>query len=193
MPLFYKPKTVNLILMSFMTTKSKIFSVLFVAFILAALVRTFVIEGLIVVGESMEPTIQSGDYIFINKMAYSNRNGPERGDIIVAYSRGKDAKKIVKRVIGLPGERFAVEEGAVVIRAKRLDPGERIPEAYLKGTTTPSVGITLINLDPQEYFALGDNREVSIDSRELGPVDLWEIKGKVFLSFSLKNLRFKKI
>lgn len=172
-----------------MTFKTKLLSVLVVAFIVSVVLKTFFIEGLIVIGDSMEPTISSGDYIFINKISYTNSE-PQRGDIIVANSR--DPKhKIVKRVIGLPGERFAIERGAVVIRAKRLDEGVILSEGYLTGTSTPSVGITLIKLDPKEYFALGDNRAVSIDSRELGPIDAWDIKGRVIGAFNLKTFKFR--
>ena len=172
-----------------MSFKSKLFSVVIVAFIFTVILKTFFVEGLIVVGDSMEPTIHSGDYIFINKLAYS-KSDPQRGDIVVATTRNPQ-HKIIKRIIGLPGERFAVEEGAVVIRATRLEEGTKLEETYLTGTSTPSVGITLIKLDPKEYFALGDNRAVSIDSRELGPIDKWDIKGRVWGAFNLKTFRFR--
>jgi len=161
-----------------MSRRSKIFSVLVVAFICAALIRTFVFEGFIVVGDSMEPTIKSGDYVLVNKLAFL-WSEPQRGDIIVA--RPRDMKqKVVKRVIGLPGERFSIEEDKVVIKTSRTDSGEVLVEAYLASATTPPTGTTLTNIDPEEYFALGDNRQVSIDSRELGAIDRWDIKGRVF-------------
>lgn len=172
-----------------MSSKSKLFSVIVVAFVFAVVIKTFFLEGLIVIGDSMEPTISTGDYVFINKFAYFNSE-PERGEIIVATSR--DPKhRIIKRVIGLPGERFSIENGSVYIRLKRLDEGVLLSEGYLTGTSTPSVGITLIKLDPKEYFALGDNREVSVDSRELGPIDIWDIKGRVFGAFNLKTFKFR--
>jgi signal peptidase I len=171
-----------------MSLKSKTFSVFVVAFVCAALLRTFVFESFIVVGDSMEPTIKSGDYVFINKLAFV-RKEPVRGDIIVAKPRDRRGK-VIKRVIGLPGERFAIEDEKVVIRTGRLDAGEILVEAYLSSARTPETGITLTNIDPLEYFALGDNREVSIDSRELGPVDSWDIKGKVFGLFRLSSMKF---
>lgn len=172
-----------------MSFKTKLLSVLIVAFIISVALKTFFFEGLIVIGDSMEPTIQSGDYILINKTSYT-RSEPLRGDIVVATSR--DPKhKIIKRIIGLPGERFAIENGAIVIRATRLEEGTILREEYLTGTSTPSVGIILIKLDPKEYFALGDNRHMSIDSRELGPIDIWDIKGKVFGAFNLKTFKFR--
>lgn len=137
----------------------------------------------------MHPAIQSGDYVFINKTAYWSSE-PKRGEIVVAHER-EGGQRIVKRIIGLPGERFAIEEGAIVIRATRLEEGTKLEENYLTSTTTPAVGITLIKLDPKEYFALGDNRSVSIDSRELGPVDLWGIKGRVWGAFNLRTFKFR--
>ncbi len=172
-----------------MTFKSKLFSVVVVAFICAVVVRTFFIEGLIVIGDSMEPTIHSGDYVFINKIAYL-ANKPERSDLVVAISRNPK-HKIIKRIIGMPGERFAIEQGKVVIRATRVEEGTKLEETYLTGTSTPLTGITLITLDPMEYFALGDNRAVSIDSRELGPIDIWDIKGRVIGAFNLKTFKFR--
>jgi len=169
--------------------KAKILSVFIVAFVCAAVLRTFVVEGFIVRGDSMEPTIQSGDYIFINKLGFAWKE-PKRGDIIVAKPRGEDFK-VIKRIIGLPGERFAIEGGEVIIRVERLDEGVVLEETYLEDSFTSSQGISLIKLDPQEYFALGDNREVSTDSRELGPIDKWQIKGKVFGVFKLSSFKYK--
>lgn len=168
--------------------KTKTASVFLVAFVAAALLRTFVVEGFIVRGDSMEPTIRSGDYIFVNKLGFAWQE-PERGDIIVAKPRGEKFK-IIKRVIGLPGERLAIENGRIIIRKERLEQGAALQEAYLKIPLTPSIGITLIELDPGEYFALGDNRTVSIDSRELGPIDIWHIKGKVFGIFRLTSFKY---
>lgn len=173
-----------------MSFKSKLISVLIISFIGAVLLRTFVLEGFIVVGDSMEPTIHSGDYVFINKLAFI-WSEPQRGDIIIASPRDMARQKVIKRIIGLPGDRFSIEEGAVVIRVERLEEGTRLEEGYLTGTSTPLVGTTRINLDPQEYFALGDNRAVSIDSRELGPIDSWQIKGRAFGAFSLTNFKYR--
>ena len=170
--------------------KGKILSVLIVAFLATVLIRTFVMEGFIVLGDSMEPAINSGDYVFINKLAFT-RSEPQRGDIVVANPRG-DNKKLIKRIIGLPGERVSIESGKVVIRAGRLDEGEILAEAYLgRGQTSSTTGISLIKLDSKEYFALGDNRNVSIDSRELGPIDIWDIKGKVVAGINLVHFRYK--
>lgn len=170
------------------TIKQKIVSVLIVVFVCALFLRIFIIEGFVVKGDSMEPAIHSGDFVFINKTAYWFKE-PVRKDVIVVIPRIYP-NKVVKRVIGLPGERFQIENNRVVIKSNRLDAGEIISEPYLGSTSTPAVGTTLIQLDPQEYFALGDKRDVSIDSRELGPVDKWSIKGKVIGIFSFKSLKY---
>lgn len=170
------------------TTKTKVASVLLIAFICTLFIRVFVIEGFIVRGDSMAPTINSGDYVFINKLAYWGRE-LAREDIVVAVPR-TFPNKVIKRIIGLPGERFRIENDKVVISEGRTDPGVVLTEIYLASSTTPSIGTTLIQLDPEEYFALGDNRQVSIDSRELGPLDKWDIKGKVVGKIDFKNFKY---
>lgn len=172
-----------------MKLRSKFFSVFIIAFIGAALLRIFVFEGFIVRGDSMLPTITSSDYIFINKLAYT-WGEPERGDIVVVVPR-VEKHKLVKRIIGLPGERLTIEEGKVVIRNNRLETGTIIEENYLNTNSTPQIGLTTTTIDPQEYFAMGDNREVSIDSRELGLVDKWDIRGRVIGAFSFKTFKYR--
>lgn len=165
----------------------KIKAVLLVAFVVALLLRLFVVEGFIVRGDSMSPTILSGDYVFINKFAYTFSE-PERGDIVITKTR--DGLRVIKRLVVMPGERFSIEDGQVVLRESRLDEGTSLEESYLDEKIEWELGITQRKLDPQEYFALGDNAEVSIDSRELGFVDRWDIKGRAFGIFRLKGFKY---
>lgn len=132
--------------------------VVLVIFVAVVLLKTFVIEGLVVRGDSMSPTLESGDYVFINKLSYVFGE-PERGDVVVAQTRD-DAYRVVKRVKGLPGEKFPDREGVKT------------------------------NVDPQEYFLVGDNVEVSVDSNEFGFVDLWDISGRAFGAIRIKNLKY---
>ena len=136
----------------------------------------------------MNPSILSGDYIFVYKLSYV-RGDPERGDIVVATPRGIN-EKIVKRIVGLPSEWISIEDGRVVVRTERRGEEEILEEPYLSMEKTPEVGITSTNLDPQEYFALGDNRAVSVDSRELGLIDSWDIDGRVIGVFRIKDFSF---
>ena len=137
--------------------KTKVISVLLIAFILALLIRLFVVEGFIVRGDSMAPAVLSGDYVFVNKLSYLSSE-PSRGDVVVAKPRTYP-NRVIKRISGLPGEK--VEMWGKVYK-----------------------------LDPQEYFALGDNSAVSIDSRDLGFFDRWQIKGRVFGIFRLSAFKY---
>jgi signal peptidase I len=137
---------------------SKTSAVLIVAFIFALVLRTFFIEGFVVSGDSMEPAIKSGDYVFVSKIAYKWGRQPEKNDVVVAYPR-KMKGKVIKRIAGVPGERIDFGSGPVA-------------------------------LDPGEYFIVGDNKEASLDSRSLGPVDIWDIKGKVIGDFRFNIFKF---
>ena len=138
--------------------KSKWIITIVLVFICVVLLRTFMIQGFVVRGESMSPTIENGDFVLVNKLAYL-WSEPQRGDIVVAWTRD-DSKRIVKRVMGLPGEKYAKDDG------------------------------TINNIDPSEYFLMGDNAEVSAGSNEFDFVDLWDIKGKVIGAIRLNNLKY---
>jgi len=170
----------------------QLIKIIFAAVIMAFLLRTFVVDGFIVSGDSMSPSILEDDYIFIDRISYLFSE-PKRGDIVVVQPRSSSAK-IIKRVIGLPGERISVSDidGNLHLKSDRRDAGIVLVEDYLNFPyMTPNVGISEIKLDPKEYFVLGDNRFISIDSRELGPVDRWDIKGKVFFLVRIKSLSVK--
>ncbi|HEU0080955.1 MAG TPA: signal peptidase I [Candidatus Paceibacterota bacterium] len=160
-----------------------------VVFVAVALVRTFAFETFFVQGDSMYPTIKNGQLVMVNKLAYLFKE-PGRGDIVVAIPRVYPGR-VVKRIIGLPGEWFSIESERIVIRDSRTEKGVNLDESYLAIPNTPEVGTTRRNIDPREYFALGDNRAVSIDSRELGPIDRWSIKGQVIGTFDFKTLSYK--
>jgi signal peptidase I len=168
--------------------RNKIIIALLVAVIAANLFRAFVMEGFIVRGDSMDPTIPPGSYIFVNKFAYV-WGEPKRGDIIVVTPRDNPTK-IIKRIVGLPGEIVSVEDGRILIRESRDEHVPPLAEEYVKAGYTPGAGFDHTRLDPGEYFAMGDNRQVSIDSRELGPVDSWDIRGRVFAKLDLSKLTF---
>jgi signal peptidase I len=170
-------------------TKRNLASVAILTFVAVVLIRLFLFEAFFVRGDSMAPTIQSGEFVLVNKLAYA-WSEPERGDIIVAIPRVYPGK-VVKRVIGLPGEWFLIEDDRVVIKNSRTEKSVNLDEAYLEFPDTPGVGKTKTNIDPNEYFALGDNRKESIDSRELGLIDKWDIKGRVFGSINWKSFRYK--
>lgn len=150
-----------------------------VAAILAAVVISFV-RPTIVKQTSMQDTLNPNDYIIMYRRAYSGDKEPKRGDIVIFKSdlqdeKGKN-KLLIKRVIGLPGDKITINDGKVYINDKEYD------ESYLKdGYTTGSVNN--FKVPKGEYFVMGDNRVVSIDSRysEVGCVKKDAIKGRAVL------------
>ena len=150
-----------------------------VAAILAAVVISFV-RPTIVKQTSMQDTLNPNDYIIMYRRAYSGDKEPKRGDIVIFKSELQDEngknKLLIKRVIGLPGDKITINDGKVYINDKEYD------ESYLKdGYTTGSVNN--FRVPKGEYFVMGDNRVVSIDSRysEVGCVKKDAIKGRAVL------------
>ena len=149
------------------------------AAILTAVVISFV-RPTIVKQTSMQDTLNPNDYIIMYRMAYSGDKEPKRGDIVIFKSELQDEngknKLLIKRVIGLPGDKITINDGKVYINDKEYD------ENYLKdGYTTGSVNN--FKVPKGEYFVMGDNRVVSIDSRysEVGCIKKDAIKGRAVL------------
>ena len=138
-------------------------------FLLAVAVTLFVVQGFCVSGDCMQPHLYTGERVLANKMAYY-LGTPTRGEIII-FHYPKDPKEIyVKRVIGLPGETVAIQDGAVSINGKPL------PEPY---KTFAAHGDMAPQAVPSgQYFMMGDNRDVSDDSRYWGDLPRQDIIGK---------------
>lgn len=153
-------------------------------------VRIFIIDSFTVSGNSMAPTIVDGDYIFVNKMAYV-RSEPSRNDIVVTNFREMDAK-VIKRVLGIPREWIQIEGNSVNIKDSREGKAVEVRKLYndemlIYASSTPFT----YRLDPHEYFIIGDKGIGSVDSKELGPVDIYSINGRVFGSFRLRSFSLK--
>lgn len=137
------------------------------------LIRTFVITPVRVNGSSMYSTLKDGEIMILNKLDYKLHD-IERFDIVVVKT---DEKKIIKRVIGLPGETLKYEDNTLYINDKKID------EPYLKDATE-DFNITSLGYDkiPDDcYFVLGDNRDNSSDSRIIGPIKKSQITGSASL------------
>lgn len=147
-------------------------------YVCAIIVPTHVIQRTIVDGPSMENTLYDGENVLVEKFLYKHK-GLERFDVVVFYPYGREhSDYYVKRVIGLPGETVQIIGNDIYIN------GELLEENYGKDEiTNPGIAKEPITLSDDEIFVLGDNREISLDSRyeEVGPVPLDYIGGKVVL------------
>ena len=132
--------------------------------VVVVLIRTFIITPVRVDGDSMKNTLKNGDILLLYKLS-----SIDRFDIIV-LDEEKDNEKIIKRVIGLPGETVAIKNGKIYINDKVID------DEYAYGQTSDYNKVTLKD---DEYFILGDNRLISKDSRYFWPIKDNEIKGKI--------------
>lgn len=166
--------------------------------IIFAAVRS-VVQNFKVDGASMEPTLHSGQYLLINKLAYVRLEGltleaaqrtglapngggshypfggPQRGDIAVFRYPGRPDRDFIKRVIGLPGDVVQVDRGRVYVN------GILLQEDYIR--SIPTYSIPRQTVPEGNYFVLGDNRPNSSDSHIWGFVPAENLIGKAWLSY----------
>ena len=148
-----------------------------VAFVVVfGFIRPFVVEAYRIPSESMEPTLEVGDRLLANKFIYRFKE-PERGDIVVFDSVEGDDETLVKRVIGVGGDKIRVRGNTLLVNNKPQDE----PYVNKKDPSRGSYGPTRV---PEGYvFVMGDNRGNSADSRVFGPVPLENVEGEAFLRF----------
>jgi signal peptidase I len=131
-------------------------------------VRTFFFAPYEVHGMSMFPTLEGDELLIVNKWIYKVKE-PEYGDIIVFHT--KEQRDFIKRVIGLPGDRIEIRDGKVYRNGKMLD------EKYINGPMNAETMHPVI-VPKGALYVLGDNRNNSIDSRRIGPVNMKDIVGR---------------
>lgn len=180
----------------------------FISLAVAIFVALFIVSNIATVTQvkeqSMEPTFQENDRVFVYKLGYILSN-PERGDVVILnknsiksgifvnmvneleeiansinYRLGRPAEKniLIKRVIGIPGDRILIADGKVYIN------GEALSEDYVKGETyTVALGMEEDVVPEGNVFVMGDNRGNSLDSRNLGFIPFSQLKGKVVYRF----------
>lgn len=154
--------------------------------ILLAVILFLVINGISarvrVEGFSMVPSLQDGEFVLVNRLAY-RLGQPQRGDIIVFHhSTDQNQEDLIKRIIGLPGDEIKVENGGVYVN------GTRLKEGYI--AAAPAYTDQKVVPDGQLYV-LGDNRNMSSDSHAWGFVPYKEVIGAaVLIYWPLKELAF---
>lgn len=168
--------------------------VLATAGVLALLLITFVFRSYSVDGPSMETTLQDQDKLIIWKLPRTiakvtgNQYVPGRGDVLVVFEDDLSAcgqgegREIIKRVIGLPGERVVVADGTITVYNQQFsggfEPDKTLP--YNDKNTIPFTDEdTEVILQDNELFLAGDNRPESCDSRRLGPITTDQVVGKL--------------
>ena len=163
--------------------------------LLQSTVRNFKVDG-----SSMDPTLEGGQYLLVNRLVYLRLDmerlsgivpfwqaedttpryavhSPNRGEIIVFKFPRDETKDFVKRVVGLPGEVIEMKNGDVIIN------GEVLEEPYLAPNNKDNSTRDPIQLKDGEYYVLGDNRARSNDSRNWGPVPEANLRGKVWMVY----------
>jgi len=149
-------------------------------------VRRVRLEPMLVKGGSMRPALAPGQRIAVAPLL----RPPRRGDLVVVArprltgappwgspdpsGRGRDLE-VVKRVVGLPGERVRLSVGGLEVD------GRPVPEPYLAGP--PAAGTLEVELGPAEYLVLGDHRAASTDGRDFGPVGADALLGRVRFAY----------
>ncbi len=139
-------------------------------------VRPFVVEAFWIPSGSMIPTLEVNDRVLVNKFIYRFTE-PERGDIVVFRSVDDPETDLIKRVVGLPGDRIAVRSGSLIVNGEpQKEPftNKRFPDrSFFAPTTVPK----------NHVFVMGDNRANSQDSRVFGPLPKKNIEGEAFVRF----------
>lgn len=144
------------------------------AVVIAFLINLLLAQATRVYGHSMEPNLETNQRLVVEKVTYRFQE-PQRGDVVVLRLPDHSRELLIKRVIGLPGERVAIHDGKVFVNGEPLD------EPYLRQPTRGHMDEIVV---PERHvFVLGDNRSASNDSRTFGPVSYEAIVGRAWLSY----------
>ena len=156
-------------------------AIIVLALLLGLAIRHGVYDTVIVISRSMEPTLLIGDRLLIDHRNSLHGNW-RRGDIVLFFppSAWGEPDRLIKRVIGLPGETIEIQPGSVAVNGRALN------EEYIAADVAASVvadpeEITnlRLTLGAGQYFVMGDNRSNSADSRLYGPISDSGIYGRV--------------
>jgi signal peptidase I len=189
-----------------------------IAFVLFIVIRTFLLQTFVITSGSMEETLLVGDMLVANRAAIGARipgtqahipgySQPKRGQVWVFDPHHEIDMKLVKRLVGLPGDTLEMRGATLFVN------GEALEESYLNEDTTqderhPDFGWQAAHLAPGvdpttyspsrhhwgplvvpdgHYFMMGDNRDASLDSRYWGPLAAWRLEGRVVFTYFSYN------
>ncbi len=159
-----------------------------IAVVVALIVRNYVLTLVKVQGQSMEPTLQNADRLYVNRLFYE----PEKGDVVIFVSESDPNHPYVKRVIATAGDTVYIDfsTGDVFVNGRLIEEnyikektylmGSYIHEQIENGTYSPE---NPIKIEEGYIFVMGDNRNNSKDSRELGPIPIDEVLGGAVFRF----------
>ena len=174
-----------------------------VAFILAMIIRTFVIQAFKIPSGSMRSTLLEGDLILVNKFIYGAKipftdlnlpalRQPKKGDVIVFIYPDNPKKDFIKRLVGLPGETLEIKNGTVYVNDKPLIDSTFNQRYYYNRGEFGQEG-KKIKITDDNFFVLGDNSTSSQDSRYWGFVPRKNILGKALVIYwPLQRIRIIK-
>jgi signal peptidase I len=135
-------------------------------------IRLFLVQPFYVEGASMEPNFYQNEYLIIDEISY-RFNEKQRGEVVIFKNPKDTSAYFIKRIIALPGETIAIEDGHPVINDVALE------ELYIENFSSDNH--SAITLGEDEYFVMGDNRTNSLDSRQLGSISKNFIIGRVWI------------
>jgi signal peptidase I len=180
----------------YLTIFREVVETLLLAVLIFLAVRSTV-QNFKVEGSSMLPSLDNGQYIIVNKLAYAQFDlgifdflpffdagdnsthhlfgSPKRGDVVVFESPRYPARDFIKRIVGVPGDKVEIRDSVVYINDEPLE------ETYTQGATNCPCGPWYI--EEGQYFVLGDHRSNSSDSRQFGPIPEEKIIGKTWFSY----------
>ncbi len=154
-----------------------------IAVLAGLLLVIFVIQRNVVIGSSMEPNLYENDQLFVEKISKLFPEGIASEDIVTVEATGllghTGDKNIIKRVIGVPGDKVDIMKDGVYLNDKKIE------EPYISKALTVERNpvFSHVTLGENQFYVMGDNREVSLDSRVFGPIDKSRIVGEVLLRF----------
>lgn len=149
--------------------------VAFVVIVALLLIYYLIVQVFVIKGVSMDPNFADAELILVNRLSYYFVP-PARGDSIVFIFPGTKSDKYIKRVIGLPGETIQISNNEIKIN------GLRLKEDYIPADFK-TLGEINLRLGDDEFYVLGDNRELSNDSRIWGPLLQGQIIGRAQMIF----------